>query len=105
MSTMVVVTIHATTDYSGLRRPRQLQVGCITAPTTLPVHIVSEHSGLSLMAKEDNDVVQTYASSGGEDNWVFQSDGSGLYRIVMEGTNRAMTGTSIMTIHLKLSSK
>lgn len=50
------------------------------------------------MAKDDNDVVQTYASSRGEDNWVFESDGtsSGLYRIVIEGTNRAMTGTSII---------
>lgn len=100
--TMMTVATHARGNYPGIRRPRKLQVGCVAPPTTLPVHIVSEHSGLSLMAKSDNNVVQTYASSGGDDNWVFESAGGGLYRIVIEGTSLAMTGTSMTVLSTAL---
>jgi hypothetical protein len=76
------------------RRELQQLDGCINPPSISPVQIVSEHSGLALKANtDDGSVVQSFASSSSSDNWVFVSAGGGLFRLVNQGTNGAMSGT------------
>jgi hypothetical protein len=76
------------------RRELQQLDGCINPPSISPIQIVSEHSGLVLKANtDDGSVVQSFASSSSSDNWVFVSAGGGLFRLVNQGTNGAMSGT------------
>jgi hypothetical protein len=77
---------------------RRLQ-SCTTPPTLSTVHIVSEYSGLVLKASTGGSVVQSFPSTNANDNWKFQSVGGGLYRVINQSTNGAMSGTCAMTGH------
>jgi hypothetical protein len=75
------------------RRELQQLDGCINPPNISPVQIVSEHSGLVLKVNaDDGSVVQSFASSSISDNWVFVNAGGGLFRLINQGTNGAMSG-------------